>query len=90
MSGDLPRLVSHRGSVSLAVFPQHDDECVISLPLLLSRIKRVSCRSEDLNELCKKKKKKKKKLGVWAGTRVAGAKTPGLVSCNKKAELFIP
>lgn len=89
MSRALTRLVSHRGSVSLAVFPQHDDECVISLPLLLSRIKRVSCRSEDLNELCKKKKKKKK-LGVWAGTRVAGAKTPGLVSCNKKAELFIP
>lgn len=88
MSRALTRLVSHRGSVSLAVFPQHDDECVISLPLLLSRIKRVSCRSEDLNELCKKKKKKK--LGVWAGTCVAGAKTPGLVSCNKKAELFIP
>jgi len=61
---------------------------VISLPLLLSRIKRVSCRTEDLNELCKKKKKKK--LGVWAGRCVAGAKTPGLVSCNKKAELFIP
>ncbi|KAJ7423936.1 Single-stranded DNA-binding protein 3 [Willisornis vidua] len=58
------------------IFPQHDDECVISLPLLLSRIKRVSCRSEDLNELCKKKKKNLGRLEEWNANVAMEAGSP--------------
>ncbi|KAJ7395391.1 Single-stranded DNA-binding protein 3 [Pitangus sulphuratus] len=66
------------------IFPQHDDECVISLPLLLSRIKRVSCRSEDLNELCKKKKKN---LGL--GDRIPASLAPSSSIACPDGDVFV-